>query len=225
MMKFSVRVFSIFVFFVLILIGFHQFYLQVTSAVSPSFSRREIKDQSLDTNIMQESSDSAPRPGFVTTIEPVDIKTVNYFSNGTHLNATVWLNENFKEKISSDIEVLGYGMYIDADSDYNTGWEGVDYQLEITMNNGTWTQNLAEYSSSGENKTVDSKKIEDNFFAKNGNYVSLSLNLHALVFPEKYKLIFYAVEKAKDEPYKKIDFTDWVNIPPPESVYPFYPIT
>jgi len=199
------------------IIGFDHFYpANYIFAESPSFSRREVSDKPVDVSIMQDRSDSTPTSGFVKTVGPVDIKTVNYFSDGRHLNATLWLDKKFGDQLSSDIETLGYGMYIDADSDYNTGWEGVDYQLEVAMKNGTWKRNLLEFSSSGEPRFLEPERTESNFYAKNSSYVLLSLNLDTLVSPEKYKLLFYSTEKSKEDSNKKIDFTEWVNVPAPE---------
>lgn len=38
---------------------------------------------------------------------------------------------------------VDYGMLMDSDFDKNTGYEGIDYKLEISWNNktGEWTKN------------------------------------------------------------------------------------
>jgi hypothetical protein len=39
-----------------------------------------------------------------------------------------------------------------------------------------------------------------------------------MIFPDKYKVIFYAGEREENSSISKIDFTNWVNVPPPKLV-------
>jgi hypothetical protein len=180
---------------------------------SPSFARQEIRDNPFDLiDVMtQERS-------FLAN-QSIDIRRVNYFSNGTMLNATLWLLSPFNEKPSErSSDRISYGMYIDADSNGKTGWQGVDYQMEIAWQNETWSQTLVEYSSLSDIRILDINHNYTGFFEKGGRYVLLALDLDAIISPNKYKVIFYTAEENKEYSTQKMDFTSWVHIPPPEFV-------
>ena len=42
-------------------------------------------------------------------------------------------------------EQISYGTFIDGDSRMETGWQGVDYQIEISRQNGTWMSTVAYF--------------------------------------------------------------------------------
>jgi hypothetical protein len=180
---------------------------------TPAFARQEIKDNPFDlVDVMTHER------AFLGN-QSIDIRRVNYFSDGRFLNATLWLLSQFNEKPSeSSSNRISYGMYIDADSNEKTGWQGVDYQMEIAWQNGTWTRTLVEYSSLSDIRILEINRNYTGFFEKGGRFVLLSLNQDAIISPNKYKVIFYAAEENNDRSTQKMDFTNWVYIPPPEFV-------
>jgi hypothetical protein len=194
------------------LITCYKILVQDTFAISsPSFQRQELILGSGNLlNMFNENST-------VTGLKHIDIESVSYFSNGTDINATLWL-ANFTISPPGH-ENVNYGMYFDADSNNRTGSGGVDYKVEISWNNEsqTWTRVFEEWSSSGKNKTLDKKVNFTDFFRKGGSYVTLSADLDSMLSPENYRILFYAEAinffKALDW---IIDSTDWMSIPPPE---------
>ena len=146
---------------------------------------------------------------------------MNYFSDGKYLNATLWLRGVLNA--SDNEEQISYGTFIDGDSRTETGWQGVDYQIEISRQNGTWMSTIAEFSSLGDIRIIDNKRLDSTDLSKNiGNYIPLSIDLSREIFPEKYKVIFYAGEIIKGydsiSTIRTMDFTNWVHIPTPEFI-------
>jgi hypothetical protein len=181
-------------------------------ALSPTFPRQETKDEPVDW------IDMSTQERTITGNRYTDIRRVNYFSDGNILNATLWVKAG-PDRIPSNYEnVVSYGMYIDADSDKETGWGGVDYQMEIAWQNEMWIRRLVEFSSLGDARVLNIQYPYTGFSEEMGNYVLLSLDLDDIVFPDKYKVIFYAGEKEENSSISKIDFTNWIHIPPPELV-------
>jgi hypothetical protein len=198
-------------------------FLDRVFALSPSFSREEIKDRPFDWRDIDRQE--ATLEGNPYT----DIRRVNYFSDGKYLNATFWLRGSIINA-SDNGQQISYGTFIDGDSDTETGWQGVDYQTEISRQNGTWMSTIAEFSSLGDIRILENKKLNSTDLSKNmGNYIPLSLDLSRVIFPEKYKVIFYAGEIKKDNSNSSavriMDFTNWVHIPTPEFVIDSRPST
>jgi hypothetical protein len=81
-----------------------------------------------------------------------------------------------------------------------------------------WIRRLIEWSSLGDARVLNIQYPYTGFSEEMGNYVLLTLDLDDIVFPDKYKVIFYAGEKEENSSISKIDFTNWVHIPPPELV-------
>jgi hypothetical protein len=184
-------------------------------AVSPSFPRQEAKDEPVDW------IDMSTQERNITGNRYTDIRRVNYFSDGNTLNATLWLKAGPDRIPPSHYgNLVSYGMYIDADSNKGTGWGGVDYQMEIAWQNQMWIRRLVEYSSLGDARVLNLQYNYPitSFSEEMGKYVLLSLDLDEMIFPDKYKVIFYAGEKEENSSTTKIDFTNWVNIPPPKFV-------
>ena len=106
-------------------------------AAPPSFSRQEVLGYSGNwfDNLSGKFVTNGP--------DYIDIRSVNYFSDGISLNATIWLAE-FEPIPPPDYKNVNYGMYIDADFNKNTGVQGIDYKVEISWDkkNQTWTKNL-----------------------------------------------------------------------------------
>jgi phospholipase C len=65
--------------------------------------------------------------------------------------------------------------------------------MELSLENGKWNKKLYTYSSLGSNETLK----EENFnphITKNADYIPLSVNLNAMGFPPRYRLMFYSEE-------------------------------
>jgi uncharacterized membrane protein YuzA (DUF378 family) len=82
---------------------------------------------------------------------------------------------------------------------------------------------IAEFSSLGDIRILNNMKLNNTDLSNStGNYVPLALDLRSIIFPEKYKIIFYAGEIKKDDnnshTLRMMDFTNWVHIPTPEFV-------
>jgi hypothetical protein len=179
-------------------------------ALSPSFGHQEIKDGPHDWVDMKKKTTT-------TSGEPsTDIVAINYFSDGKTLNATIWLLFPFKEDASNQTSITNYGMLVDSDFNKETGYDGIDYKIEISWDNHTktWNRVFQQWSPTGEQRTLDMKHNFTGFFEKQGNYILLTADLHTMFYPNKYKVIFYA-ESNKDS-YSITDFSKWVAIPPPE---------
>jgi hypothetical protein len=200
----------------LICLGFlYSSYFDRVVALSPSFPREEIRDRPFDWR------DIDKQEGTLEGSPYTDIRRVNYFSDGRYLNATLWLRGALNA--SAYGEQMSYGTFIDGDSRTETGWQGVDYQIEISRQNGTWMSTVAEFSSLGDIRILDNERINSTDLSKNiGNYIPLSIDLSREVFPEKYKVIFYAGEVKRgydnSSTVRTMDFTNWVHIPTPEFV-------
>ena len=70
-----------------------------------------------------------------------DISSVDYYSDGKTLNATLWTFFPFQNLLKYN--TVDYGMLIDSDFDNKTGFGGIDYKLEISGNHTkTWTKKL-----------------------------------------------------------------------------------
>ncbi|MGZ5548862.1 MAG: hypothetical protein ACXWFZ_13040 [Nitrososphaeraceae archaeon] len=115
-------------------------------------------------------------------------------------------------------------MIVDADLNTATGISGIDLQLEISGQNGTWTKTLRQYSSiEGTNRTLYEKKNYSGFHGdKSDKYVILSINMDVVGSPDKYKFIFYA-EQQLNNSISKIDYTNWIHVPKPDFDITFVP--
>jgi hypothetical protein len=200
----------------LICIGFlYASYYDSVIALSPSFPREEIRDRPFDWR------DIDRQVGTLDGNPYTDIRRVNFFSDGKYLNATFWLRGSLSSLDNGG--QISYGTFIDGDSQTETGWQGVDYQIEISRQNGTWMSTVAEFSSLGDVRILDNKRLNGTDLSKNiGNYIPFSIDLSREIFPEKYKVIFYAGEiksgNNNGSTIRIMDFTNWVHIPTPEFV-------
>jgi hypothetical protein len=189
-------------------------------AASPAFDRQEITDESNDDIHLNRMAQSQTKDDYNDTQDKsTDIEKITYFSNGTFLNATLWLASGFEENpsVNGSTVAVVYGILIDADSDQQTGKEGVDYQIEIHWTNETqtWNKGITEYSSHVHNRTLDIKQDYTGFYENNERYVELSINLDDILSPNRYKAMFYA-GAIYDNSDRKIDLSTWVDISPPE---------
>ena len=198
-------------------------------ADSPSFSRQEAGDNKRDgININGvagvQGSDDYKDPLDNST----DIWKITYLSDGKNLNATVWLGGNFSENPASNgAKAAVYGMLLDIDSNPKTGFQGVDYQLEVQWMNSSkmWNMFLGEYPSVDNPvsknpadylKILDIKQNYTGFVADdNKPYVTLSLPLKDVAFPTKFKAMYYAIV-IYDYSNMIVDLGSWIDIPPPD---------
>jgi hypothetical protein len=144
-----------------------------------------------------------------------DIRSVDYFSDGKFLNATLWLSSPFNEHPSLFKEV-DYGMFIDSDFNSKTGFGGIDYNIEIRWNNLTnvWTEKVERWGQKDTyQKTIENITNYSGFYEKEGSYITLSANLDKILSPDRYKVLFYA-DSRKANGDLIIDYTKYVAIPP-----------
>jgi hypothetical protein len=188
-------------------------------AASPSFGYQELKNtihNILDVRcvIARNGTDIAKCLGNINTAnQSIDIAAIDYFSDGNVLNATLWLLSNISK--GSPDETTSYGMYIDADSNAQTGLPntGADYLLEISQHNGKWIKTLSQLSSYHDTRILNRPENYTDSIKTYEKYIPLSLDLNAIGFSEQYKILFYSQQTEKQN-LSKIDFTTWVDIPP-----------
>jgi hypothetical protein len=205
---------------VLITITMYTLLYHEVFAASPAFDRQEITDEPNDDIHLNRTGQSQTKDDYNDTQDKsTDIQKITYFSNGTFLNATLWLASGFEENPSVNGRTVAvvYGILIDADSNQETGKEGVDYQIEIQWTNETqtWNKGITEYSSPVHNRTLDIKEDYTGFYENDERYVLLSINLDDILSPNRYKAMFYA-GAIYDNSDRKIDLSTWVDISPPE---------
>jgi hypothetical protein len=183
-------------------------------ANSPSFPNQEITDPVRDWIDMKNKSYT--QDGDPST----DIASVDYYSDGKTLDVILWLYHPFQVNSSNlKNEEVNYGMYIDADFNERTGFEGIEYKFEIGWNNQSkkWTKILEKWSYSGGTMVLDNQNQTisyTNFSKKDAHYVRLSVDLDVMLSPEKYKAIFYG--EVRRQGSLITDFTRMVAIPPLE---------
>jgi hypothetical protein len=183
-------------------------------ALSPYFAKKEIIDPTLDWVNMktkQYVSNNTDQPYFT------DIRSVDYYSDGKTLNPILWTFFPFSGH-PLEYKKVDYGMLIDSDFDKNTGFEGIDYKLEISWNNQSreWTNKLVQWSVNGDQRDLTISKNYSGFSENGKHYVMLPLNLGSILNPTKYKVTFYSDVQKDDNSDLISDFTRWVAIPPPE---------
>jgi hypothetical protein len=178
-------------------------------ADSPSFLEKEIGDNTSDWVDM--SKNQIYKKGEKYT----DITSVDYFSDGKTLNSTLWLLFPFKEEPL--MKEVDYGMFIDADFDSKTGYGGMDYKVELQWKNESksWNKVIETWSRNGKERTIATYTNITNFFEKEKYYVTISVDLQKILYPQKYKVLFYA-DFRKDDGVLISDFTRWIAIPPLE---------
>jgi hypothetical protein len=176
---------------------------------SPYFTEQEITDNVTDWIDMSTNN--------ITSIGEryTDIISVDYFSNGKTLNATLWLLFPFKEV--PPMHEVDYGMFIDADFNSKTGYGGIDYKVEIQWDNETqkWNKVIERWSRYGGYRTIENISNYTNFFEKGLQYVTISADLEKIVYPQKYKVLFYSDFRRSDGTLIT-DYTRWISVPPLE---------
>jgi hypothetical protein len=150
-----------------------------------------------------------------------DIQSVSYNSDGPFLNVTYWLTA-FDVYPHSNTT---YGLLIDSDLNNATGFQGTDYQVEISWNNETeqWAKRIIEFSLNGKYSSIQPESNTTVGIINQANdYIKLDVNLTQIFSPQNYKVFFYAYsyEKQQDKDYAvyAIDSIKWVYIPAPAYV-------
>ena len=108
------------------------------------------------------------------------IRIVNYISDGRILNSTIWHSSPFDPNNSNN---LSYGILVDADSNKKTGYQGIDYKMELTWKNGSWYRILSELSSRGQQRILENSSFLDLHNTKKA-YIDLSLDLNSIIYPQ-----------------------------------------
>ena len=112
---------------------------------------------------------------------------------------------------------VDYGMFIDADFNSKTGYGGLDYKVELQWKNESksWTKVVETWSKNGKERTIDITPNVTNFFEKEKYFVDISVDLKKILYPQKYKVLFYADFRRNDDVLLS-DFTRWIAVPPLE---------
>jgi hypothetical protein len=188
-------------------------------ADSPSFSRQEVGDDEYDgININGMAGTQAVDDYKDLLDNSTDILKITYLSDTKNLNASLWLGGNFtKNPDEKGAQAVVYGMLLDVDSNPRTGFQGVDYQLEVQWMNSSkiWNMFLGEYPSVDDPsakdpadylKILDIKENYTDFFVDNRPYITLSLPLEDVAFPSKFKAMYSS--------NIVVDLGSWIDIPP-----------
>jgi hypothetical protein len=154
-----------------------------------------------------------------------DILKITYLSDAKNLNASLWLGGNFtKDPAAKGAQAMVYGILVDIDSNPRTGFQGVDYQLEVQWRNSSkiWNMFLGEYPSVDDAslkdpadylKILDVKENYTDFFVDNKPYVTLSLPLEDVAFPSEFKAMYYGIV-IYNPSNMVVDLGSWIDIPP-----------
>jgi hypothetical protein len=179
-------------------------------ADSPSFLEQEIGDNTSDWIDM-----SINQINKKVLEKYTDITSIDYFSDGKTLNATLWLLFPFKEEPPR--KEVDYGMFIDADFNSKTGYGGMDYKVELQWINESksWNKVIETWSRNGKERTIATYPNITDFFEKEKYFVTVSLDLQKILYPQKYKVLFYS-DYRRDDGVLISDFTRWIAIPPLE---------
>ncbi len=195
-------------------------------ADSPSFSRQEVGDDEHDGININGDAGTQSIDDYKDPLDnSTDILKITYLSDAKNLNASLWLGGNFSENpASKGAQAVVYGMLLDIDSNPKTGFQGVDYQLEVQWMNSSniWNMFLGEYPSVDDAslkdpadylKILDIKKNYTDFFVDNKPYVTLSLPLEDVAFPSKFKAMYYGIV-IYNSSNMVVDLGSWIDIPP-----------
>ena len=195
-------------------------------ADSPSFSRQEVGDDERDGININGLAGTQTIDDYKDPLDnSTDILKITYLSDAKNLNASLWLGGNFtKDPAAKGAEAVVYGMLVDVDSNPRTGFQGVDYQLEVQWMNSSkiWNMFLGEYPSVDNAslrdpadylKILDIKQNYTDFFVDNKPYITLSLPLDDLAFPSNFKAMYYGIV-IYDSSNMVVDLGSWIDIPP-----------
>lgn len=178
---------------IIIVLGFTTGSYEIQTSIaqtSPSFVRDEVHDASNDVKSMTDTSYN--EPPFLKGV--LDIVSGTYFSDGKVLYAKIWLNPNITEAISNTTKYpyfLNYAIFIDVDSNRNTGADGIDYMIykkRDPRNGGIWVEELVELISDRSGQILRNTT----FNGKLNSSIPFSLDLKDLNFPKNYKIAFFS---------------------------------
>src|SRR5918997_6282260 len=195
-------------------------------ADSPSFSRQEVGDDERDGININGLAGTQTVDDYKDPLDDsTDILKITYLSDAKNLNASLWLGGNFtQEPAAKGAQAVVYGMLLDIDSNPRTGFQGVDYQLEVQWTNSSkiWNMFLGEYPSVDDAplkdpadylKILDIKQNYTDFFVDNKPYVTLSLPLEEVAFPSEFKAMYYGIV-IYNSSNMVVDLGSWIDIPP-----------
>lgn len=195
-------------------------------AASPSFSRQEVGDDERDGININGLEGTQRVDDYKDMLDnSTDILKITYLSDAKNLNASLWLGGNFtKDPAAKGAQAMVYGMLVDVDSNPRTGFQGVDYQLEVQWTNSSkiWNMFLGEYPSVDDAslkdpadylKILDIKQNYTDFFVDNKPYVTLSLPLEEVAFPSEFKAMYYGIV-IYNSSNMVVDLGSWIDIPP-----------
>jgi hypothetical protein len=186
--------------------------------MSPSFSMQEIIEPK-HTHWQVDPTSSCPKNTNASgQADSPDIEAVSYYSDGKILNATMMLHGTLK-KVSShhlfyDMIIIPYSLY-ETSNNLREIYDGKIYSEEP----GKWFKWVYERFSDSLIHTIHNTTVNyTDFFHKDDNSTSLSLDLTTIGSPNQYLLAFQATDnsKIKGEWCRVIDITPWFPIPQPK---------
>jgi hypothetical protein len=227
---FSFKLLLVLSLILLITISYARISISNVQADSPSFSRQEVGDDERDGININGLAGTQRIDDYKDLLDnSTDILKITYLSDAKNLNASLWLSGNFtQEPAAKGAQAVVYGMLLDIDSNPRTGFQGVDYQLEVQWTNSSkiWNMFLGEYPSVDDASLKDPAdylkilEIRENytdFFVDNKPYVTLSLPLEDLAFPSKFKAMYYGIVIYNSSDIV-VDLGSWIDIPPTDLV-------
>jgi hypothetical protein len=183
---------------------------QSASSISPYLFDKELADERYSDFFYSKTNTRANIPN-----GPNNITSINYFSDGKMLYSTFWLQHNIT--LNPPYKEVDYGIFMDSDFDNNTGFNGIDYQVQIGWNKTSqrWDYSIERWTINGDTQRIFEIKNFTNFYKINKNYVSVFVDLSKIHFPPSYKAFFYS-DFRLDSGKLVIDTTPWITIPPLE---------
>jgi hypothetical protein len=223
---FSFKLLLVLSLILLITISYARISISNVQADSPSFSRQEVGDDERDGININGLAGTQRVDDYKDLLDnSTDILKITYLSDAKNLNASLWLGGNFtQEPAAKGAQAVVYGVLLDIDSNPRTGFQGVDYQLEVQWTNSSkiWNMFLGEYPSVDDAslkdpadylKILEIKENYTDFFVDNKPYVTLSLPLEDLAFPSKFKAMYYGIVIYNSSNIV-VDLGSWIDIPP-----------
>jgi hypothetical protein len=139
------------------------------------------------------------------------------------LYATLWLKSKLTDKLSSNINKVSFGVFVDTDFDNQP-----DYSLEFQKYPpGNWTKVIREFEPTAieprSHKFIEAIPNFNAFFKlhPDDRYVNITLNLAKVGSPDKYQTLFYSEHRVNCTTsdncrYDLYDFTPWALVPIPQ---------
>ena len=143
--------------------------------------------------------------------DSLDIFSVDYFFDVNSVNATIWFSKDISPHKPYDKNF--YGLLIDADTRYDTGFHGIDYQISFIQSTSSWVRTIQKLSPDGRVEVISN---ESKYLKPANTSDSISLSAPVGLPFQYHKLAFYAVKINKSDTYT-IDTTNWIFIPSPIS--------